>query len=105
VLLNGPDKRLEQLGAGLRSTHYKFTRVHQTSRVTPVMEVWIAKSVWTLKEIVGWHRRENVVNTLKCPAHGQVGPAIEKMKRLRLDFTHEHPAYPKVFPMMARPTF
>jgi hypothetical protein len=32
--------------------HYNFARVHQTSRLTPVMEAGIADHVWSLEEIV-----------------------------------------------------
>jgi len=33
--------------------HYNFCRVHQTPRVTPVMEDGIASHVWSLGELVG----------------------------------------------------
>jgi hypothetical protein len=33
--------------------HYNFCRIHQTLRVTPVMEAGIADHVWTLEELAG----------------------------------------------------
>jgi hypothetical protein len=33
--------------------YYNFSRVHQTLRVTPAMEVGIADHVWSIEEIVG----------------------------------------------------
>jgi hypothetical protein len=33
--------------------YYNFGRVHQTLRVTPAMEAWIADHVWTIEDIVG----------------------------------------------------
>jgi hypothetical protein len=40
---------------------YNFARVHQTLRVTPAMEAGIADHVWTVDEIVGLVREEDVV--------------------------------------------
>jgi hypothetical protein len=33
--------------------YYNFCRIHQSLRVTPVMEAGITNHVWTLEEIVG----------------------------------------------------
>ena len=37
----------------LHFMHYKFCRIHQSLRVTPVMEAGIADHVWSLAEVVG----------------------------------------------------
>jgi hypothetical protein len=37
----------------LYSMHYNFCRVHQTLRVTPVMEAGLSDHVWTLGELAG----------------------------------------------------
>jgi hypothetical protein len=42
--------------------YYTFCRVHQTLRVTPVMEAGLADHVWTLEELVG------VLETLEVKA-------------------------------------
>lgn len=33
-------------------TYYKFSRVHQTLRVTPAMEAGIADHAWAIEEII-----------------------------------------------------
>jgi hypothetical protein len=32
--------------------HYNFAKIHQTLRVTPAMEAGIAKTVWSIQDIV-----------------------------------------------------
>lgn len=54
-LTNAFSKKVENLEAAvaLHFMWYNFGRVHQTLRVTPVMQAGIADHVWTLEEIVG----------------------------------------------------
>ena len=33
--------------------HYNFFRIHQTLRVTPVMEAGITDHVWLIEEMIG----------------------------------------------------
>jgi hypothetical protein len=40
---------------------YNFARVHQSLRVTPAMEAGIADHVWTVEEIIGLVKEEDVV--------------------------------------------
>jgi len=52
-LTNGFSKKIENLecAVALHFTHYNFSRVHKTLRVTPAMEAGVADHVWTLKEL------------------------------------------------------
>jgi hypothetical protein len=54
-LTNAFSKKLENHAAtvALYFMYYNFGRVHQTLRVTPVMEAGIADHVWSIEEIVG----------------------------------------------------
>lgn len=53
-LTNAFSKKIQNLGyaVALHFMHYNFCRVHQTLRVTPVMEAGIADHVWEIDEIV-----------------------------------------------------
>lgn len=54
-LTNAFSRKLANLRASvsIHYMYYNFARVHQTLRVTPAMEAGIAKSVWTLADMVG----------------------------------------------------
>ena len=62
-LTNAFSKKLENHAAmvSLYFMYYNFGRVHQTLRVTPAMEVGVAKHVWTVEEIVALVQEEEIV--------------------------------------------
>ena len=62
-LTNAFSKKVENHihAVSLFYTYYNFCRVHQTLRVTPAMEAGIADHVWTLEELVGLVKEEDVV--------------------------------------------
>ncbi len=62
-LTNAFSKKVENhiYAVALFFTFYNFARVHQTLRVTPAMEAGIADHVWTVEEIVGLVKEEDVV--------------------------------------------
>jgi hypothetical protein len=53
-LTNAFSKKIENLGhaVALHFMHYNFCRVHQTLRVTPVMEAGVTDHVWSIEEIL-----------------------------------------------------
>src|SRR5437667_6478018 len=53
-LTNAFSKKLENLehAVALHYMHYNFCRIHQTLRVTPVMEAGISDYVWSLDELI-----------------------------------------------------
>ena len=62
-LTNAFSKKLENHCHALAIffAYYNFCRVHQTLRVTPAMEAGIADHVWTVEELVGLVKEEEVV--------------------------------------------
>ncbi len=62
-LTNAFSKKVENHvhAVALFFTFYNFCRVHQTLRVTPAMEAGITDHVWTLEEIAGLVKEEDVV--------------------------------------------
>lgn len=62
-LTNAFSKKIENhvYAVAVFFTYYNFCRVHQTLRVTPAMEARIADHVWTVEEIVGLVKEEDVV--------------------------------------------
>ncbi|HEV8232497.1 MAG TPA: IS1 family transposase, partial [Thermoanaerobaculia bacterium] len=39
--------------------HYNFCRIHQTLRITPAMAAGVAKSPWTVEDLVGLLSRKS----------------------------------------------
>ena len=54
LLTNAFSKKVEnhEAAIALHFMHYNFARVHQTLRVTPVMQPGVSDHVWSLEEIV-----------------------------------------------------
>ncbi|HUF04302.1 MAG TPA: IS1 family transposase [Aridibacter sp.] len=55
-LTNGFSKKWENLryALALQFAYYNFCRIHKTLRCTPAMEAGITKTVWELKDILGF---------------------------------------------------
>jgi len=53
-LTNGFSKKVanHEAAVALHFMHYNFCRIHQTLRVSPAMEAGIAKTVWTIADII-----------------------------------------------------
>ena len=53
-LTNGHSKKLENHGAAiaLHFAHYNFARIHSTLRVTPAMATGVAKTVWSMDDLL-----------------------------------------------------
>lgn len=53
-LTNGFSKKVENLfyAVSLHFMYYNFCRIHQTLRVTPVMEAKVTDHVWDIKDIL-----------------------------------------------------
>jgi IS1 family transposase len=60
-LTNAFSKKLENhvAAVALHFMSYNFCRIHQTLRVTPAMKAGVAKSPWTVADLVGLLRRAN----------------------------------------------
>jgi hypothetical protein len=54
-LTNAFSKKLENhvAAVALHFMHYNFCRIHQSLRVTPAMAAGVAKSPWTVEDLVG----------------------------------------------------
>lgn len=54
LLTNAFSKKVEnhEAAIALHFMHYNFARVHQTLRVTPVMQAGVSDHAWSLEEIV-----------------------------------------------------
>jgi hypothetical protein len=53
-LTNGFSRKAENLKAAvsLHFAHYKFVRLHRTTRITPAMAAAVSDRLWTLEELV-----------------------------------------------------
>ncbi len=53
-LTNAFSKKVQNLEAAvaLHYMHYNFCRIHQSLRVTPVMEASVSDHVWSIEEVI-----------------------------------------------------
>ncbi len=60
-LTNAFSKKLENhvAAVALHFMHYNFCRIHQTLRITPAMAAGVAKSPWTVEDLVGLLSRKS----------------------------------------------
>ena len=53
-LTNGSSKKLRnhKAAVALHVAHYNFCRIHETTRITPVMALGLTDHVWSIAELV-----------------------------------------------------